>query len=116
MSCLFPFYQRYRSIVEETEFCGKVLYSSIRSYYADLGFEKKNELAKNAMNIYWNAMNQLSQEMATASDTDEATKALMRHIFHIVLSIYDQKCQKNNGRQLIVWNKNRPLPGKENKK
>lgn len=110
------YYQRYRSIVEEADFCGKVLYSSIRSYYTDLGFEKKNDLAKNSMNIYWNAMNQLSQEMATASDTDEATKALMRHIFHIILSIYDQECQKNNGRQLIVWNKNRPLPGKENKK
>ena len=110
------YYQRYRSIVEETEFCGKVLYSSIRSYYADLGFEKKNELAKNAMNVYWNAMNQLSQDMAAASDSDEATIAFKKYIFHTILSIYDKECQKNNGRQLIVWNKNRPLPGKENKK
>ena len=44
------------------------------------------------------------------------TTILKKYIFHTILSIYDKECQKNNGRQLIVWNKNRPLPGKENKK
>ncbi|MGN1189868.1 MAG: type I-E CRISPR-associated protein Cse1/CasA [Candidatus Ornithospirochaeta sp.] len=110
------FYQRYRDIIEATEFYGKVLYSSIRSYYTDLGFDKKNELAKNAMNIYWNTMNQISQEMADASDSDEATTALKKSIFRNVLSIYDNECQKLSARQLIAWNKNRPFSGKENKK
>ena len=110
------FYHNFREIIDWSDYCGKVLYSSIQSYYTDIGFEKKNDMAKNAMNIYWSSMNQLAQRMADSSDSEESAKEIKLCIFRTILSIYDNECQKNNSRQIVAWTKNRPLLGKEKKK
>ena len=78
--------------------------------------QKKNDMAKNAMNIYWSSMNQLAQRMADSSESEETAKEIKLCIFRTILSIYDNECQKNNSRQIVAWTKNRPLLGKEKKK
>lgn len=106
------FYNNMRELLRVVDDYEKILKRSISYYYKKLGYE--NYKPDNAINVFWQKMNDMSQDFVESSESVEEVNNISERVFFIIRDIYDRECQKESSRQIYEWINNRPKRRKIN--
>ncbi len=102
-------YLAFSKSMEDIEKLGKIVYSSVSSYYKDEKSTTYEGHAEQASLLFWQmAENQLKNIINFCTDKEEKD-SVFRILRGYVLDCYAQFCPHETARQLQHWAKNRPF-------
>lgn len=94
----------------------RVLYSAVRSYYAEAKAEKADQYALDASRRFWQLAERHSRELVDSckvkGENPHAVDDVMRKMAGAINAAYNAVCPQGTARQLQSWAKHRPRLGK----